>query len=37
VLAYRCGDKFASLLPLLSELPVDSEVSSVSLETALRK
>ena len=37
VLAYRGGDKFASLLPLLSELPADSEVSSVSLETALRK
>ncbi|RMZ71385.1 phosducin [Pyrenophora seminiperda CCB06] len=37
VLAYKGGDKFASLLPLLGELPADSEVSSVSLETALRK
>ena len=37
VLAYRGGDKFASILPLLNELPDDSELSVVSLETALRK
>ncbi|KNG52426.1 thioredoxin-like protein [Stemphylium lycopersici] len=37
VLAYKGGDKFATILPLLSELPADSELSAVSLETALRK
>lgn len=37
VLAYKGGEKFASILPLLNELPDDSELSVVSLETALRK
>jgi len=37
VLAYKGGDKFASLLPLLNELPDDSELSPISLETAFRK
>jgi hypothetical protein len=37
VLAYKGGDKFASLLPLLEELPDDSELSPISLETAFRK
>jgi hypothetical protein len=37
VLAYKGGDKFASLLPLLDELPDDSELSPISLETAFRK
>jgi hypothetical protein len=37
VLAYKGGDKFASLLPLLEEIPDDSELSAVALETAFRK
>ena len=37
VLAYRGGDKFAGLVPLLNELPDDSELSAVSLETAFRR
>lgn len=37
VLAYRGGDKFAGLVPLLNELPDDSELSAVALETAFRR
>ena len=37
VLAYRGGEKFAGLVPLLNELPDDSVLSSVSLETCLRR
>ncbi|KAL5115522.1 hypothetical protein ACEQ8H_006585 [Pleosporales sp. CAS-2024a] len=36
VLAYKRGDKFADLLPLLDQLPDDSELSAVSLETLFR-
>ncbi|KAF1943811.1 phosducin [Clathrospora elynae] len=37
VLAYKGGEKFADLIPLLKALPVDSELSAVSLETVLRQ
>jgi hypothetical protein len=37
VLAYKGGDKFASLLPLLNELPDDSELSAIALETVFRQ
>lgn len=37
VLAYKGGDKFADLLPLVEALPVDSELSAVSLETLFRQ
>lgn len=37
LLAYKGGQKFATLLPLLRELPKDSEVSAVSLETCFRQ
>jgi hypothetical protein len=37
VLAYKGGDKFAGLVPLLNELPEDSELSAISLETAFRR
>ncbi|OSS44836.1 hypothetical protein B5807_10594 [Epicoccum nigrum] len=37
VLAYKGGDKFAGLVPLLNELPDDSELSAVALETAFRR
>ncbi|KAF2646132.1 thioredoxin-like protein [Massarina eburnea CBS 473.64] len=34
VLAYRNGEKFAGLVPVLDELPEDSDLSAVALETA---
>jgi hypothetical protein len=37
VLAYRRGEKIAGLVPLLNELPDDSELSAVSLETCFRR
>ena len=37
VLAYKNGDKFAGLVPVLDELPEDSELSAVALETAFRR
>lgn len=37
VLAYKRGDKIATLLPLLDELPTDTVLSAVSLETCLRR
>jgi hypothetical protein len=37
VLAYKRGDKFADLLPMLDLLPNDSELSAVSLETLFRQ
>ncbi|KAH7384078.1 thioredoxin-like protein [Phaeosphaeria sp. MPI-PUGE-AT-0046c] len=37
VLAYKRGEKFAGLVPLLNELPDDSELSAVSLETCFRR
>jgi hypothetical protein len=37
ILAYKRGDKFADLLPLLNQLPDDSELSAVSLETVFRR
>lgn len=33
VLAYRNGEKVAGLVPLMDELPDDSELTSTSLET----
>ncbi|PSN65931.1 thioredoxin-like protein [Corynespora cassiicola Philippines] len=37
VLAYRNAEKFAGLVPLMEELPEDSELSAVSLETCFRR
>ena len=37
VLAYKGGDKFAGLVPLLNELADDSKLSAVALETAFRR
>jgi hypothetical protein len=37
VLAYKRGEKIAGLVPLLNELPDDSELSAVSLETVFRR
>ncbi|KAH7067654.1 thioredoxin-like protein [Paraphoma chrysanthemicola] len=37
ILAYKRGDKVAGLVPLLNELPDDSELSAVALETCFRR
>ncbi|KAF2742039.1 thioredoxin-like protein [Sporormia fimetaria CBS 119925] len=37
VLAYRNADKFAGLVPLVDEIPEDSEISAVALETVFRR
>ncbi|KAF2252319.1 phosducin [Trematosphaeria pertusa] len=37
VLAYKNAEKFAGLVPLMDELPEDSELSAVSLETCFRR
>ncbi|KAL0263543.1 hypothetical protein SLS55_002524 [Diplodia seriata] len=37
ILAYRGGDKFAGLVPVMDEIPDDAELSDVSLEYALQR
>ncbi|CAG5180809.1 uncharacterized protein ALTATR162_LOCUS9435 [Alternaria atra] len=37
VLAYKGGEKFADIIPLVDALPDDSELSAVSLETLFRQ
>ena len=37
ILAYRDGEKFAELLPVLDELPDDVELSADTLDTLMRK
>lgn len=37
VLAYRNGEKFAGLVPLMDEIPDDAELSPISLEVTLRR
>jgi len=37
ILAYKGGDKFAGLVPVMDEIPDDAELSPSSLEIALRK
>ncbi|KAF2205703.1 thioredoxin-like protein [Delitschia confertaspora ATCC 74209] len=37
LLAYRNGDKFAGLVPVMDELPDDAELSEISLEVVLRR
>jgi len=37
ILAYRDGEKFAGLVPLMEELPEDAEVSAETLGKLLRK
>ncbi len=37
LLAYKGGEKVATLLPLLEQLPADTELSAVSLENCLRQ
>jgi hypothetical protein len=37
ILAYRGGDKFAGLVPVLDEIPDDDELTSESLVAALKR
>lgn len=37
LLAYRGGDKFAGLVPIISEIPDDADVSETTLEMLLRR
>ncbi|KAF1973892.1 thioredoxin-like protein [Bimuria novae-zelandiae CBS 107.79] len=37
VIAYKSAEKFAGLVPLMDELPEDSELTAVSLETVFRR
>ncbi|KAI5359193.1 Putative phosducin, Thioredoxin-like superfamily [Septoria linicola] len=37
IIAYRNGDKFAGLVPLIDELPDDSELNAITLETVFKK
>lgn len=37
LIAYRGGDKFAGLVPIMEEMPDDAELSSLTLETVLQK
>jgi len=37
LLAYRGGDKFAGLVPVVDEIPDDAELSAATLETVLRR
>ncbi|EME48010.1 hypothetical protein DOTSEDRAFT_69817 [Dothistroma septosporum NZE10] len=36
-IAYRGGDKFAALVPILNELPDDADLSAVTLETVMKR
>jgi len=37
VLAYRNGDKFAGLVPILQEIPDDADLSAITLENVMRR
>lgn len=37
VLAYRAGDKFAGLVPLVDEIPDDAELSAATLEKLFQR
>lgn len=37
VIAYRDGDKFAALIPLIDELPDDSDLDTTTVERLLQK
>lgn len=37
LLAYRGGDKFAGLVPMLQEIPDDAEFSAATLEVLLKR
>ena len=37
IIAYRGGDKFAALVPILDELPDDADLSALTLETVMKR
>ena len=37
MLAYRAGDKFADMVPMLDELPDDDELSAETLAIAMKR
>jgi hypothetical protein len=37
VIAYRNGDKFAGLVPLINEMPDDAELDTISLESLFKR
>jgi hypothetical protein len=37
LLAYRGGEKFAGLVPIIDELPDDADLSSTVIETVLKR
>ncbi|KAF2161259.1 hypothetical protein M409DRAFT_28298 [Zasmidium cellare ATCC 36951] len=37
VIAYRGGDKFAGLVPVIDEIPDDAELSALTLETVMKR
>ena len=37
ILAYRGGEKFADLVPVIQEIPDDAELSASTLENVLRR
>lgn len=37
LLAYRGGDKFAGLVPIVEEIPDDAELSASTLELVLKR
>ena len=37
ILAYKDGDKFAGMVPVIDEIPDDAELSAVTLESMMKK
>jgi hypothetical protein len=37
ILAYRAGDKFADMIPVLDEIPEDDELSSETMAAAMKR
>ena len=37
IIAYRNGDKFAGLVPLINELPDDAELNAITLEAVFKR
>lgn len=37
LLAYRGGDKFAGLVPIINEIPDDADLSSLTLEMVMKR
>lgn len=37
IIAYRGGDKFAGLVPVIDEIPDDAELNALTLETIMKR